>query len=161
MNKIYIKKFHIILEILSLVLALAALLVAIVFAAIEDGPVPTHYSFDGKPDAWGSAWGGVILPVIMLLSTAGMSAVIHLTSPDAWNLGIRNIRPSRRTLIISDACTMMAMIEFGMAAFSLAFTLISAFGDGKGLLALTGGLMLMLFVPVVWFFVAANKHNKQ
>ena len=55
----------------------------------------------------------------------------------------------------------MAMIQFGMAAFSLAFTLISAFGDGKGLLALTGVLMLMLFVPVVWFFAAANKHNKQ
>ena len=161
MNRPYIKKLHIILEILSIALALAAFLTALVFALTEEGPVPTHYGFDGKPDAWGSAWGGVILPVIMLLSTIGMSAVIHFVSPDSWNLGIKNIRPSRRNLILSDACTMMALIEMALAAFSLAFVLISVYGGGKGLMALTGIMMVLMFAPVVWFFIAANKHNRQ
>ncbi len=161
MNKPYITKVHIVIEILAGAIALAAVLIAVGFALTADGPVAMHYDMQGNVNGWGSAWGAVVMPIIMLITGAGMSAVVHFVPAETWNTGIRRIRPSRKNIVYSDCALMIVLLELEFALFSLAFTIGTMLGNGSWFVAAALTMIAAMTVTVIVSLIRANRHNKQ
>ena len=85
-NRAYITTYHRIIEAVALLLSLAALIVCIVFAVTSDGQVPLHFGLDGEPTSYGSAWAGLSLPCVLLVTNLGMSAMIRFVPINTWNM---------------------------------------------------------------------------
>lgn len=67
--------------------ALTAVLFIATVVAIQGMPetVPTHFGFDGTPDAWGSPMSHLALPACVVFCNALMSLVLHLVDARYWN----------------------------------------------------------------------------
>lgn len=85
-NRAYIMTHHRIIEAVGLAMTIAGLIVAIVFAATTEGEVPIHFGMNGEVDKWGSAWEGISLPIILLITNIAMSLMIRFVPLDKWNM---------------------------------------------------------------------------
>ncbi|MBP5272849.1 MAG: DUF1648 domain-containing protein, partial [Clostridia bacterium] len=61
-NLIYFRPYHWVLEGLSILLALAALVAAIAGRSSMPEQVPTHWDFHGNPNGWGSPNSFLLFP---------------------------------------------------------------------------------------------------
>ena len=85
MNKPYMTKRHLVLEILSYVLLLVCFIIAIVGMATLPDEIPTHFTMSGEIDGYGSPGTLLILPIIMLICNGMTSLIMHVMPPTMWN----------------------------------------------------------------------------
>lgn len=158
-NRNYYTRFHMIMEILSWIFLLAALILAVVGCFTLEGPVPIHYDGRGNPDGYGSPASLLLMPIVMMFASGGVSAVGHFLDPSAWNMPFK-VNYLRRHIVYRDMMSMLFMMELELAIFTLAFTLMSYFQNMHGI-----GLISVLFVvalmgTIVFWSVIAYRHNK-
>lgn len=157
MNKPYIKKSHLIVEIVSYVLILAAIIFGIIMTCTIEGEVPTHWDMSGNVDGYGSPASMLILPIIMLFTNLLVSACIHIMPAKSWNMPCKP-KPGRELIIFSDMVWMMVWMEFAIALF----TLIMTIGFFKFVICMiaTVALTVGIFAILIAGIVIAVKHNK-
>jgi len=121
-NRAYITTYHKIIEAVAILLSVAAVIVCVVFALTSDGQVPIHFGLDGEPTAYGSAWSGLSLPVVMLITNLGMVAMICFVPVNTWNMPCKiteNYAPYAYVRVI----TMIVLTMLCMGIMSLGGTI--------------------------------------
>ena len=121
-NRAYITAYHRIIEAVALMLSLAALIVCIVFALSSDGQVPLHFGLNGEPTEYGSAWSGLSLPCVLLITNLGMAAMIRFVPVNTWNMPCKiteNYAPVAYVRVI----TMIVLTMLSMGIMSLGGTI--------------------------------------
>ena len=157
MNKPYIKKWHLIVEIVSYVLILAAIIFGIIMTCTIEGEVPTHWDMSGNVDAYGSPASMLILPIIMLITNILVSATVHFMPAKSWNMPFKP-KPGRELIIFSDMVGMMVWMEFVIALFTLIMTIW--FFNFVICMIGTVALVVGIFAILIAGIVMAVKHNK-
>lgn len=157
MNKPYMTKRHLVLEILSYVLLLVCFIIAIVGMATLPDEIPTHFTMSGEIDGYGSPGTLLILPIIMLICNGMTSLIMHVMPPTMWNTPSK-LKPQNAVRALQDMISMIAWMELEISAFTL-FSTISIY-RGKD----AGWASIILFVgaltvTIVYYIVAFQKHN--
>ena len=121
-NRAYIMTHHRIIEAVGLVMTLAGLIVGIVFAATAKGEVPIHFGMNGEVDKWGSAWEGIFLPIVLLITNISMSLMIRFVPLDKWNMPCM-ITENNAPIIYRNALSMVVLMGFCFGIMSLLGTI--------------------------------------
>ena len=158
MNKPYITKKHLVLEILSYVLLLVCFIIAIVGMATLPDEIPTHFTMSGEIDGYGSPGTLLMLPIIMLICNGMTSLIMHVMPPTMWNTPSK-LKPQNAVRALQDMISMIAWMELEISVFTL-FSTISIY-RGKD----AGWASIILFVgaltvTIIYYIVAFQKHNK-
>jgi hypothetical protein len=138
-----------ILEALSL--SALALLAWITFRALH-GPaplpqrIPTHFRFDGQPDAWGSQAALWLLPAVAV----GLYLFISLVAlfPGSFNYPVR-VTPANRPRLQALTLQMISWIKFELASTFLyiQWSIIESVRAGRGA---QGPVLVPLFLVAVF-----------
>ena len=110
MNKPYMTKRHLVLEILSYVLLLVCFIIAIVGMATLPDEIPTHFTMSGEIDGYGSPGTLLILPIIMLICNGMTSLIMHVMPPTMWNTPSK-LKPQNAVRALQDMISMIAWME--------------------------------------------------
>ena len=159
MNKPYITKLHIVLEIAAFLICAASMILAVFYALKAGGPVPTHYDFSGNVTGYGSPWTALIMPVVALAMTITDAVVLHIVPASSWNTGFK-VRAARANAVYKETGLMLALLSLEFALFALAFTLIQYFSK----MDLTGTLSIILVgvmtATIIITLVRASRKNR-
>ena len=159
MNKPYITRLHVVLEILALLLCIASLVLAVLYALNSDGPVPTNYDFKGNVTGWGSPWTALVMPIVALAMVIADALVLHLVPASSWNTGFK-VRPAKANAVYREIGLMVVLLSVEFAMFALAFTVFltlskaDLFGSAAILLA------VVMTVTIILTLVRAGRKNK-
>lgn len=157
MNKPYIKKRDVIVEIISYVLLLVAIIYGIVMACTIDGEVPTHWDLTGEVDGYGSPVNMLVLPLIMFFTNLIVSACIHLLPADKMNMPCKP-KPGRELIILNDMVWMMVWIQFVIGLFTMIMTI--GFFNFTVAIGSCVWMVILCFVFVFAGYFRTIKHNK-
>ena len=123
--------------------------------------IPTHYNATGKADAFGNKTNIFALPIISTILFIGLT--ILNKNPHAFNY-LGEITKENALHQYTNATRMMRVLKlvvvliFGLIVFE---TIKSVHGNSDGLgiwfLPLTMG---MIFIPMIYFLINANKKKK-
>lgn len=157
MNKPYMTKRHLVLEILSYVLLLACFIIAIVGMATLPDEIPTHFTMSGEIDGYGSPGTLLILPIIMLICNGMTSLIMHVMPPTMWNTPSK-LKPQNAVRALQDMISMIAWMELEISVFTLFLTISIYRGKdaGSSIILFVGALT----VTIIYYIVAFQKHNK-
>jgi len=118
----YLNKIHVTIMILSVVLAVAALVLSIVFAATSDGQIPVHFGLDGKADEYASAWEAISLPIILLVTNLTMVVMLLFVPLSAWNIPVK-ITENNAPILYREAALLVSLIGLLFSLMSLVGTI--------------------------------------
>lgn len=157
MNKPYMTKRHLVLEILSYVLLLVCFIIAIVGMATLPDEIPTHFTMSGEIDGYGSPGTLLILPIIMLICNGMTSLIMHVMPPTMWNTPSK-LKPHNAVRALQDMISMIAWMELEISVFTLFLTISIYRGKdaGSSIILFVGALT----VTIIYYIVAFQKHNK-
>lgn len=157
MNKPYMTKRHLVLEILSYVLLLVCFIIAIVGMATLPDEIPTHFTMSGEIDGYGSPGTLLILPIIMLICNGMTSLLMHVMPPTMWNTPSK-LKPQNAVRALQDMISMIAWMELEISVFTLFLTISIYRGKdaGSSIILFVGALT----VTIIYYIVAFQKHNK-
>lgn len=158
MRNAYIKMHHIIFEALGVLCAVISLIYMAIKVASLEGPVPTHFGFDGKPDGYGEPATLLLVPVIMLVVILTMALISSLSSPRKWNLPVRP-KEGREALVYSDMTLMLAIL-CGISGLYTLLLSISLLSSSEPSILISALYFLAILVDVVVCSVMAVAHNK-
>lgn len=159
MNKPYIKKIHIFLEIITYILFLATTIMAIIFVVNTDGEIPTHFSFSGEIDGYGSPAVALILPLSLLFTALIISLIMHFLPPSMMNLPVKP-KPGREIQIYSDMISMVAGMNLSMALFTLVETIGFINANNTIIMISIYILLISIFALVPIFIIKSIKDNR-
>ena len=157
MNKPYMTKRHLVLEILSYVLLLVCFIIAIVGMATLPDEIPTHFTMSGEIDGYGSPGTLLILPIIMLICNGMTSLIMHVMPPTMWNTPSK-LKPQNAVRALQDMISMIAWMELEISVFTLFLTISIYRGKdaGSSIILFVGALT----VTIIYYIIAFQKHNK-
>ena len=143
-----------ILGILSPVVLLGAIVFILIRFPSLPEQIPTHYNMAGEIDGYGGRFSLLIMPLIGLVMDASLALVGRF--PKAWNTGVR-VTLYNRVRVYRILRDMLAELRFTTALFFGGFAAYQSllpehFSDN-----VVGALVLLLFVPVVRYFVRLLK----
>lgn len=121
-NRDYMRPYHWVLEGLSIVLGIAAIVAALVGRSKLPDQVPTHWDFQGNPNGYGSPSTFVLFPVIMLLVILTTSLILHFVDIEHWNMPFQ-VKTGRKVPVARALMTSLFGMNVELGAFSLWFTL--------------------------------------
>ena len=124
MNKPYIRKHHVIMEIIGYILLLVSFILVIVLSASSNGDIPMHIGADGVVNRYGDGKELIFMPIVMFIVNITTSLIIHFLSPDMWNFPVKP-RPDRKILLYADAVSMMMIMQLIDAVYTLIFVFLS------------------------------------
>lgn len=157
MRKPYINIKHIIIEAVGYLFCCAGLIYAFIKMKSVDGPIPTHYNFQGEIDGYGPATTMLILPGAMLAVCVMVTLALHLLPSSAWSTGFK-INPGKEIIVFSDYSYMMAVINLLLGIFAFAGT---AFFNKPKLLTISSGVLIALtMLIIIGYIVKAYRDNK-
>ncbi len=160
MRKPYITVLHLVLEIISYVLLVAAVGAVFIFILKNGtGEIPTHFNFAGEVDGYGSPWTLLLMPVIMLFVNIMISFSIHVGSPAKWNMPFK-IKPGREIAVWRDMVLMQVLLMLLISAFALAATVVWMLGKGGLMLGLAAALTILIIPAIAVPTVMASRHNR-
>lgn len=157
-RKPYIKKAHVIVEIVSYIILVVAFAVAIYGMNVLD-EITTRYKVNGVPDGNGSPKTLLILPLVMLLTNGTISLLMHLVGAKSFNMPVK-VKPENAVLVYSDMIWMMVIIQVLIALYTLVTNIGMFFGNGFVITMATIVLLVGLIPAIVVPFVMCLKHNK-
>ncbi len=159
MNRPYITKFAFILEIISYVVTVVALVLAIVGTVTVEGPVPTRFENDGSISTYGSPTAFLLLPLLFLAVNVMFSVSIHVVSPTRWRLPVKNFNQDNANAVYKDVCNMITCAQLLLAVFSIVFT--HFFIRADGIMTVKASYVLIVAMLIVFFgwSLAARHHN--
>ena len=146
--KSYLRKKHIIVEILSYVLIWASIVISIIWSTRLPDKIATHFDASGNPDGYGSPYSFIVFPIIMLVTMAICSLILHFLPPSVWNMPVK-VKPERAALVYGDAISMVVYMEFEFGLYSLFFTIISFMQKGAWMLPSTFVFMGLVFFTII------------
>ena len=159
-NQAYYTKVHMVFEILSFVMIVAALVVAAVGVITIDGDVPTHYDFKGNPDGYGSPATLLLMPIVMLLfGQLPISGIVHFLDASDWNMPFR-VKPARQIRVYRDMMTMVILLELILAAITLFITVASFCQTMTGVGLATTLFIVLLALDIIVSLILAARHNR-
>lgn len=160
MNRIYFKRWHMVVEILSYVFLLASLAVSIVFFIKYRGQqFPTHYTISGETDGYGSAAVLLILPVTFFLVNGASSAILHFMPVKGWNTAFK-ITPENANALYSDSVELIVLIMAESSIFCLFMTIGFALKSGAGF-ASSMGYVAAIGLTIVLNLIKSYKDSKK
>lgn len=160
MNKPYIRKKHVIMEIIGYMFLLVSLILVIVLSARSNGDIPMHISMDGTIERYGDGKALIMLPMTMFIVNVSTSFIIHLISADMWNFPVK-IKPGKEILVYSDAVSMMMIFQLIDAVFSLVFVFSIFITKTGGFLGMaTAGLLIGITIDIVFYIVKMIRDSK-
>jgi uncharacterized membrane protein len=142
-----------ILSVLGLLLSYYFLLSS--WSSLPD-KIPTHFGFDGAPDAWGSKMTLLLMPILATVIFAILTVLSRFphTYNYPWRLTEQNAERQYRlarmllTAVKMEVIYLFAYIEYG--------TIRTALGNADGLGSLVPSFILIaLFGTVAFYFVKA------
>ena len=148
------------IEILSYLLIVASVVVCAYIIKHTDGPIPTHYGFNGEVDGYGPATMLLTLPGSILFTNLIVSLCLHLIKPEHWNMPFK-INPGREVIVFHDMALMMVVLELLLSLWTLLTTIDWGMGKGDHILLLSIILTVSVFVVIFGFIIIAARHNKQ
>ena len=156
----YFTKTHMILEILSWVICLAALIIAIVGAMTIDGEIATHFDMHGNPDSYGTAKSLITLPVVMMIIGLGtLSFVGHFMDPSTWNMPFK-VNPMRKYVVYKDMLNMTYILALLISLITLYLTLTMFFQNTSSMFVVMILFIVLISADIVVWCVLASRHNK-
>lgn len=158
MNRPYITKRHLVIEILSYVLLVVCFMIAIVGMATLPDEIPTHFTMSGRIDGYGSPGTLLILPLTMLICNGMTSLIMHVMPPTMWNTPSK-LKPQNAVRALQDMISMITWMELEISIFTLVFSIFLYQGKDSGMLSLVL-FVGALTVTIVYYIVAFQKHNK-
>lgn len=158
MNKPYITPVHIVAELMGFIFAIASLIYAIVKASVTRGEIPTHFDFAGNIDGYGSPWGLIILPLILIATLIVTALTLHFAPASSFNFPFK-VNPENAVKVYADAAMAIALLETEIGLYSLIETLL--FSAAKSSVFPSIILTLSLIVTVIILLRKAAKDNKQ
>lgn len=159
MRKAYIKKTHIIIEVLAIVCYLCSLILSVVFMVTIKEPIPTHYLVDGSVDGYGGASSILTLNLVMLFVIPTLSVILHLMPVSAWNMPFR-VKPERSIHVYGCMAYMLVIMECIFAVYLLAITVFMGLSRGDMVFPLSMVMLGALTVDIVASMIFATKKNK-
>lgn len=157
-NRAYILFWHRIVEAAYLIFSLAAVIIFIIFAALTKGEIPTHFAFDGTPDAYGSPWEGMIFPIVMLITNIAMSAMVHFLPVQSWNMP-GQVTERNAPFRYRNAISMVVLIGLCMSLMSLLGS-IFMFKVRFLMGPVTIGLSVVMTLIIIFYAVKTYKESK-
>ena len=121
-NRAYITTYHKIIEAVAIIISVAAVIVGIVFALTAEGEVPIHFGLNGEPTAYGSAWSGFFLPIVLLVSNLGISGLLRFVAVETWNMPCE-VPESYAPFAYRDCITMMVLMQLLFGIMSILGTI--------------------------------------
>lgn len=155
MNKPYIKVSHVIVEVISYLFLLAAIIFAIVKVYTIKGEVPAHW--DLKENGYGSLRMMLGLPLLMLFANAMTSVGIHLMPESMWNSPVK-VKQGNKLRLYSAMVWIMVLMMLVIAVCTLVMTL-GYFNYAVFMGACTAMMILICLVCTVGVSVV-KKRNK-
>lgn len=159
MNKVYIKKVHFIIEILSFVMILGGIIFVIVYASTHPGEMPVHFDMDGNPDEYGSPWTFVFFPISMLVFNGILFVCLHFVNPKNWNVGV-TVTATNAVYLYSDISLMLSLLELSSGIYTLGFVPASFFAR-KLLMPISMSWVALLFVIIILCYCKLLKDRKK
>ncbi len=159
MNKAYISKAQKITELLSYLFLLINFLIIIRADRMNMGRIPTHFDLMGNPDGYEEVISLIVLPVIMLLTNAMISVILHFVSPQAWNMPFK-VKEKNKALVYHDMIWMLASMICMFSLYMLLLTILVLTGGAKFIFPVTILLMVGLVASIAIPIVIAKKHNE-
>lgn len=159
MNKPYITKVHIILEVLSLILSVASVAYGVAFALKATDPMPTNFNMAGEATGYGSAWFILLTPGIIFITNIVLSLVLHFLPTNKWNVSFK-IRPERELAVFECISLMIAVMEFTMALWALVVTMLWASALGSAVFISSIVMAAALIIEAIVFYILAYRRNK-
>ena len=159
MNRPYITKLHIIIEIAALLICVASIILAVFYALRAGGQVPTNYDFQGNVTGYGSPWTALIMPLVALTMVITDAVVLHLVPASSWNTGVR-IRAGRANAVYKEIGLMVALLSLEFAMFALAFTVLQYFSKMGLTASLSFILIGVMTATIVLAIVRASRKNR-
>lgn len=159
MNKVYIKKVHFIMEILSYVMILGGIIFVIVYASTHPGDMPVHFDIDGNPDEYGSPWTFVFFPISMLVFNGIFFVCLHFVNPKNWNVGV-TVTATNAVFLYSDISLMLSLLELSSGIYTLGFVPASFFAR-KLLMPISMSWVVLLFVIIILCYCKLLKDRKK
>lgn len=160
MGKLYIKKSHKIIEIVSYVILWASIIIAIIGAVTLPDKIATHYNGAGEVDGYGSPATLLFLPIIMLVCNLSCSLILHLLPPDKWNTPSK-VKPGRELAVFSVMSCMMVWMEAEISLFTLYATIISYRELGSLIMPGVAVFMVVIFATIIYGIVGFYKQNSK
>lgn len=157
MNKPYIKLYHVIIEIISYVVLIIAIIFATIFVINTDGQIPTHYDFNGEITGYGSPAVLLFLPLSMLATNIILSLVMHFLPSSMMNIPVK-IKPGNEIKVYSDCILMVALIELILAAFTLIETIAIANSWGSSIPSII--MVVAMFAIIIGCIIKMYVDNK-
>jgi uncharacterized membrane protein len=142
-----------ILSVLGLILSYYILLSS--WASLPD-KIPTHFGFDGAPNAWGSKMTLLLMPAIATVMFAVLTVLCRFphTYNYPWRLTEQNA--GRQYLLARMLLTAVKMEIIYLFAYIEYGTIRAAMGNADGLGSLMPSFILIaLFGTVAFYFVKA------
>ena len=106
--------------------------------------IPTHYGFNGQPDAWGDKSSCVVLLVIGVVMWLMMWGIEQF--PMIWNTGV-TVTEENRVRVYRILKNLLVTIRLVMAAIFAWMTVCSALSQPLGSWFMMA-VMLLVFVPI-------------
>lgn len=159
MNRTYIRRPHIIIEILSYAVILMSLIAAIYLCMIVDGEIPTHMKFDGTVDEYGSVYSSLITPIIMLFTNGMLSLIMHFYPVTSWNLPVKVTNPEKAPYVYNDCVWLMVLIMLLMGVMTLGMTVGTFFG-GPAMTIGAAVPCIAMFAIIIVYIVKMIKDNR-
>ncbi len=150
-------KYHICLEIMCIIL-LGGIIIALVMAwpTLPDR-VPTHYTFNGQADAWGSKGTILIIPITCVLLYVGMSVIEKF--PNVWNTGVR-ITDKNRQAVYLQLKNLLVTLKLSLVLTFAYITFAEIYFKSIGSLFLPI-MFILTFGPIVYFMTKVIKISKE
>lgn len=160
-RKIYINKYHIIIEIISYVIMIGCFGGAIYNISISPEEVPIHYNLQGEIDGYGSPYTYLVLPLIMFFTNVMLSLLFHLLDAKYWNMPF-TINPGKEIIVYRDMCYVFVVMELVFSIFTAVSVISEIFIEHNGNFMLIASLVMtmLLFILILIPAVIAYKHNK-
>jgi uncharacterized membrane protein len=120
--------------------------------------IPTHFGLDGQPDAWGSRWSLLSLPVVAVALYSLMTVVAR--RPSAFNFPVR-VTPANRARLESLALDMIAWLKAELiCVFAwIERVIVVAARNAQGSVSplFMPIALAAIFGTVIWYFVAMRR----
>ncbi|MBQ1547363.1 MAG: hypothetical protein IIZ61_03125 [Lachnospiraceae bacterium] len=160
MNRLYIKKSHIIFEIISYAILLASVIYAVIMILrYGNSDFPTRFSGGGEVTGYGSAYVLLIIPGTMLITNILLSLSLHLFPVKLWNMPFK-VKPGREIPVYASMASMMVSLELMMSVYSLATTIAWANFRDDLIMLYSFGIAGLTLVDCIFFILQGANRNK-
>lgn len=157
MNKPYITKKHVIVEIISYVILFVSIGIAVFFVATHDGDVVARIGADGPETE--SKFNVLAMPLIMFACNVLVSVIAHFFPTRLWSMPFTP-KPGRELIVFIDCISMMMLVHIEMSIFTLLATICMMTGKIGYLVGFSIYLTIALIVTIIIYMSKMYKHNK-